>query len=46
MSFFEKHYPGVYIFLLNHFNQKDQVKKYMEECKAYEEDKENFDIYI
>ena len=46
MAHLSHHYPSLYIYILRFFNRQDLVDEYMEECKDYEGDEENYNLYL
>ena len=46
MSYLKKFYPSLYIFLLEHLNKKEEIELYKKECKALQDDPQNYYLYI
>ena len=39
-------YPTLYVFVLEHFKMQDKAEEYMSECKKYENEAQNYTLYI
>ena len=46
MTYLSKHYPSLYVHILGYLNMSDKIEQYMAQCKEYENDEENFSLYV
>ena len=46
MNLLSEEYPSLYVYILQHYNMKDSIQKYMDECKAFENKRDKYSRYI
>ena len=45
-NFLSEEYPSLYVYILEQLNFTGKIEEYMAVCKAYEDDLENYSLYI
>ena len=46
MDFLGNEYPSLFIFILESFDKTERIEQYMNKCKAYEEDRYQYSLYV
>ena len=46
MEYLSDEYPSLFVFILEQFEMRDRIEKYMAMCKTYENDPEKYTMYI
>ena len=46
MDFLGNEYPSLLIFILESFDKTERIEQYMNKCKAYEEDRYKYSLYV
>ena len=46
IDYMSKAYPRLFIFILDQFGMKDRIEKFLAKCKAYEDDRYKYSLYV
>ena len=46
MVYLSEEYPRLYILILEFFGMTDRIEQYMSKCKAYENDRYKYSLYV
>ena len=46
MDILGNEYPSLFIFILESFDKTERIEQYMKKCKAYEEDRYKYSLYV